>query len=148
MTKQKKVTKNKNYMGPETRMARDITLVQIIICVIAVVGMILATIFLNPEIMAKRLFTEMTYDYYENYYYERFLDGRNPSEEIFKDYVESGFPVVTLRQLLTFDNARNGDRAENFYYCDKKISTATIRPVAPFGKKDYELTEQLDCKFK
>lgn len=131
-----------------TRLARGVVTGQIVICVALVLWTVFASFYFNREAIAVRSLDYMAKDYYENYFYEKFLGGREANAEVFEKHIENGFPKVNLRQLLTFDGARNGARAADFYDCDKKATTVKITPVEPFGRGDYVLETRLDCRYK
>ena len=131
--------------GKMTRLARAVVTGQIVICAALVLWMVLASFYFNREAIAVRSLDYMAKDYYENYFYEKFLGGREANAEVFEKHIENGFPKVNLRQLLTFDGARNGARAADFYDCDKKMTMIKITPVEPFGRGDYALETKLAC---
>lgn len=133
--------------GAFSPIARRVTIGQIAFCVVAVVFMIFANVFYNKSAVATRSLDKMAEDYYENYFYDKFLNGKTASKEVFGAYITAGFPTVTLRQLLTFDESRNADYEADFYYCEKKSTTIKITPTEPFGRKDYTVEANLDCEF-
>jgi len=126
-------------------LARRVAVGQVIACALAVGFMVFAMFYFNHDAVAKRAMDGMAKDYYENYFYERFLAGREVSFKVFEKYAERGFPEVNLQYLLNFDGARNAEQAGDFYRCDRKTTTAKIIPVKPFGLKDYTLETELDC---
>ena len=128
-----------------SKVTRYMTTGMIVACVVVVGWMVFATFYFQKDVVAARSLDNIAKDYYENYFYERFLGGREASAEVFKNHTEHGFTDVKLRQLLSFDRSRNAKYADDFEICDKKNSWIRIKPVAPFGKKDYTIETKLDC---
>lgn len=128
-----------------SRTARAITIGQVIISILTVAAFLGANIYLEKTAVAERSINYLVKDYYENYFYDHFLNGRIVSPALFQNYQDKGFPQTSLRQLLTFDNSRHADRHHDFDHCDKKGTYVTITPVPPFTKTDYTYTVTLDC---
>ena len=126
--------------------ARRVVTGQIVVSVLLVAGMVLANIYFSREAIALRTLETLAKDYYENYFYDKFLGGREDRTALFGGYAENGFGEVSLRQLLSFDGARLAEAEVDFYDCNKKTTTVKITPVEPFGRKDYVLETKLDCE--
>jgi len=126
-------------------LTRRVAVGLVIVCALVVGFMVFAGFYFNRDAIAERALNGMAKDYYENYFYERFLADREVSSGVFEKYVEWGFPEVNLQYLLNFDGGRNAGRVEDVYGCDRKMTTAKITPVEPFGQKDYVLETKLDC---
>ena len=103
--------------------------------------MVFAGFYFNREAVATRSLDYLVKDYYENYFYDSFA-----ANGYFERYAQNGFARISLRQLLSFDRARNGSRAGDFYECDKERTMVKIMPVKPFGRTDYTVETLLDCK--
>jgi len=124
------------------RILRRIVTGQIVVCVLLVVWMVFAGFYFDRETVAMRSLSRLAKDYYENYFYDNFV-----TEGVggFESYAEIGFPNVSLRQLLSFDGARNADYVKDFYGCDKERTVVKITPLKPFKRVDYVIETALDC---
>lgn len=123
----------------------------VILVAVAVVGAQTAmVIFCDAERVGRRKIEEMTADYYENYLYDQVVKGKASLAEAFKDYKESGFPIVRLRSLLLYDNEKNGQERRFFeqkdYNCNTNESFVTIWPVEPYGRKDWRAEYKMSCQ--
>ena len=125
--------------------ARRVTIGQLMACLTIVMMMLVVNIYFEKNAVAKRSLDFLAQDYYRNYFYDKFVDGRVASEKIFAPYADEGFPLVTLRQLLNADGAKHANRKWDFEHCDKIATTAKFRPVAPFGKDNFEMELHIDC---
>ncbi len=125
--------------------ARHVTVAQVVICLLLVGLMVFANLYFRRDAVAGRSFPEMGRRYYEDVYYDRFLAGRVASEEIFSDYVEDGFPAISLTRMLVEDGRSLAGSV--FEGCDGRKSRVVITPVAPWGRRDYSIETVLDCDF-
>ncbi len=136
----------------ESDVARKVTFVGIVISSLMVVMSIVVSVFFNDEAVAKRKFEYLAKDYYENYYYERFME--TISDEVFDakmtTFSNTGLQPVTLRQLLLYQNGKNSEYKKYFdkkgFSCDKNSTTAQFFPVEPYGKKDYKVEFNYSCQ--
>jgi len=131
-----------------TVFSRRVVTGQIVVSILAVVWMVFANAYFSREAIAIRTLDYLAKDYYENYFYDKFLGDREVDEASFEDYAKTGFLRVSLRQLLSFDGARHSDSEPDFYDCDKKTTVVKFTPVEPFGRRDYVLEARLDCGYK
>lgn len=129
---------------------RFVTIGVLVSAVMVGVSLFVATYF-NPEAEAKRKFEEMATTYYEEYFYDKFMESIEPGvkEEKLKMYEETGLQPVLLRQLLLYQNGKNAGLKKYFerqgYECDKNKTSAKFYPVAPYGKKDYTVEYEYSC---
>ena len=134
--------------------AKKITMTVIIVSAFLVLFSVVANNYFAPDKVAMRVLEKISRDYYENYYYDKFIavNGATERQKIMDEFKESGFAPVLLRHLLLFDNERNKKYAGFFetssYACDKNSTSIKIIPVEPFGKKDYEISYSLSCNYK
>jgi len=133
-------------IGRSLKVMRLIVTVQVAVCVLAVLGTTLASVYFSREAVAMRSLKTMAKDYYENYFYDRYIAKRMMGDGVLDRYVSAGIPSVNLRQLLSFDSARHGEKTGDFRGCDTEKTRARLKPVKPFGRKDYELVVELECK--
>ena len=121
----------------------------IIVGAVLVIGAaILVAIFFNSEAVTKRNLAAMAEDYYENYYYDKFMGSVEETEAMMNKYEVTGFPTVSLEQLLLFDNRRNAEFATTMEKnCDTSATTIRIFPEAPFGRKNYHIEYNYSCNF-
>lgn len=123
----------------------------IIFSMLIVILAVLFVIFNDPEKLVKQKITDITTDYYENYYYPSLI-GNAADEDSLSDimtpYVTPGFATISLRQLLLFDNERFAKTATFVkQYCDENKTFAHIYPDPPFGKKNYHIDYIYSCAF-
>lgn len=130
---------------------KKITIVCIIVAAVAVVASLFIGFFFNSERVAQRKLAELAKDYYENYYYDKFMQTIDDEslEEAFGKNEERGFAPVYLRQLLLFDNERNTKYEKYFstsgYKCNKNETKIQIFPEAPYGKTNYKVEYVFSC---
>lgn len=127
---------------------RKVTMAGIALCMIVVAVDFLVIGLDNPKRAAERKLATIAKDYYENYFYERFVGERDPATAL-KPYAKTGFQRVYLRQLLLFDNQRHESARKLFegeYRCDTNATAATYYPEEPFGRGDYRVEYTMACE--
>ena len=149
----KKVAKKIQSKKVADPVEKKITIVCLIASTIVVVVSLFVGVFFNPKKIAQRKMEYLVADYYENYFYDNFVDAiESDKEKVFKEYAETGFAPVYLRQLLLFDNRKHDDYNKYFttknYTCDKNVTRAQVFPVAPYGKTDYRVTYTYSCNYE
>ena len=123
----------------------------IMISLVMVFLSVFTVVYFNPEAIAKRKFEYLVKDYYEKYYYDKFLSAlsKEGDTEKFKDYEAKGFQSILLRQLLLYQNGKNSEYKKYFesdeYTCDKNETSAKIYPVAPYGRTNYRVEYNYSC---
>lgn len=145
--------KNVNYF-PVSSFTKKVISGGIVICAVVVLLSLIINTYYEPMKVAERKLAILAKDYYENYYYDRFvesLQGQDVSEAI-EGLNGTGFSYVTLRHLLLFDNARNKDFSKFFenssIVCDSSNTKMKILPREPYGKKDYDVEYTYSCNYK
>lgn len=130
---------------------RIVTVGVFISCIMVAVSLFVA-IFFSPEAVAKRKFEFLATEYYETYYYPKFIEAMD--ESVFADKMEifstTGLQPVPLRQLLLYQNAKNSSYKKYFdnseYSCDKNKTQAKFYPVSPYGATDYTVEYTYVCE--
>lgn len=134
---------------------KKIITVCVVLCAVIVLFSLILNTYYEPSKVVERKIEEIARDYYENYYYDKFVssipEGKT-LEDAMSEFQESGFSQVLLRHLLLFDNGRNSKYSSLFdsgrYVCDRNTTSIKITPKLPFGKKDYEISYSLSCNYK
>ena len=117
-----------------------------------VIFTIILTTFFNSEAIAHRKSEKLAKEYYEEYYYGRFIETIDESvfDTKMKTFEETGLQPVTLRQLLLYQNGKNQAYKKYFatkdFNCDKNTTTAQFFPVYPYGVKDYTVEYKYSCQ--
>ena len=123
----------------------------IILAIIVTLSTILISFFLQPERLTKRRIEDLATDYYENYLYENFVNSDNFSgnlESAMNKYTETGFPSITLRQLILHDQEKTTSIADSLKAnCDIERTTIKFFPESPFSRKDYRVDYHYVCNF-
>jgi len=140
-----------NVKKPGSIAARRFVTTGVIISTIMVALSVFAVVYFNPETVAERTLEKMGREYYEDYYYDKFMG--TISDEAFQEkmeiFKETGLQPVPLRQLLLYQNEKNAGYRSVFekkgFACDKNQTMVKIIPKEPFGKTDYELEVALKC---
>ena len=131
--------------------ARKFVTIGVMVSTVMVFVSVFVAVFFNPEAVAKRTMDKLAREYYENYYYEKFIESldRDALESRMKSYETTGFQPVLLRQLLLYQNGKNSEYKKYFenknYFCDKNETSAKFYPVAPYGVKDYRVEYNYTC---
>ena len=123
----------------------------IILAMLVVILAIPLSAFQNPEYIVKHSIESMTTDYYENYFYPRLIgttDSNTSLDDIMSPYVTHGFAIVSLRQLLLFDDERYANLTSTLTeYCNENSTFVRIYPDEPFGKTNYHVDYHYSCEF-
>lgn len=129
--------------------ARKLALVIIAISTVAIIGSLVTNVYLEPERLALKELQFIARDYYENYFYQNYLNEHTYEdgldiEEAFSAYTAKGFPAVRLRQLLLYDGGKYAASRAYFeaerFTCDENLTSVTYVPYAPFGRTDYTVS--------
>lgn len=154
-TYKKPQKKKRKVFVPVSKKVKIVVVSGIIVCVVAVLVNLLATQFLSPDKVAQAKLEQLASDYYENYYYDKFIASipkGKPLEKAMSEFEKDGFSPVYLRHLLLFDNERNKNEAKYFetsnYACDKNETSIRIIPMNPYSRKDYTISYSLSCNYK
>lgn len=119
--------------------------VPFIICVLALIVIIVLLIIMpsRKERLTNYL-EDMGRDYYENFYYKTNPGGKIDTKEFIAKFSSVGIKVNldTLGRV----NDDNKDIISKFKGCDSEVTRAIIYPQKPYGKKDYRISVELDCK--
>ncbi len=166
MTKIKKTkTKNKSLYHPtstisknrkairQNNLFRNIILVIIFLASITVVIAAILSFFLTKESLVKSRITELTTDYYENYFYPNLTHSdkyqSNPDKEsIMENYHTHGLARTTLNDLLLYDNQKNFQYSDFLSkYCDINKTYVQIFPEPPYEQNSYQIKYHYSCQF-
>ena len=138
---------------PTESIARIFSTFVIILCIFLIIFNLATHAIFDPKRMAESEMEKIAKDYYENYYYESFVQ-KIPEDELsvaFATYTTYGFPKVYLRELLLFDNSRHADSRSYFeghYVCNTNQTAVQIVPYEPYGKTDYRINYFYDCEYQ
>ena len=149
-TKMKATIRKKN----DPVFARRFVTIGVLVSVVMVGVSVFIAVYFNPRKVAERKFEELATRYYEEYYYERFMEGIEPEvfEEKMKTYEQTGLQPVLLRQLLLYQNGKyvsyKGYFEKDGFSCDKNKTSAKFYPVEPYGAKDYTVKYEYHCAFE
>lgn len=130
---------------------QKVIIVVIILAVFVTLVSLAVSIFLSPERLTKSRIEGLASDYYENYLYETMVNSdKNDGnlEAAMSKYTETGFTMITLRQLILRDPAKSADFDESLREnCDIERTTVKFYPKAPFSRKDYRADYRYVCNF-
>lgn len=149
----KKTKKSKSAVRgkSDSVFARRFVTVGVLVSVFMVGVSLFVTLYFNAEVVAKRKFEELARTYYEDYYYDKFMENldEETKEEKLAKYEENGLQPVLLRQLLLYQNGKYSNYRGYFekkeFDCDKNTTSAKFYPTKPYGKKDYRVEYFYDC---
>ena len=160
----RKAAKNRGHGKLETRLnasikkandpvfARRFVTVGVIVSTVMVLLSLFVAIYFNPTRVAERKIEEMAREYYEEYYFQKFMETADSEalEEKKDIFMKVGLQPVKLRQLLLYQNGKNSGYRKYFekegFSCDKNESEVKFKPVEPFTAKDYTLEVKLACE--
>ncbi len=146
----KAVAKKLKSKKAPTPLEKKLVIIVLIVSSVVVLLSLFIGFFFNPQRVAERKLKYLAKDYYENYYYDKFVATLDGSEKnTFEKYAEIGFSPVYLRQLLLFDNERDASFEKYFttsnYTCDKNSTKVQFFPTEPYGKTDYKIVYTFSC---
>ena len=144
----------RNQYGKKSDKVKKIIMSGIIIMVLAIIGLVAFDIYNMPDNRADREINRLAADFYENYFYDTYVESLNGGDvaEFLSKYKDRPMDPVYLRRLIVFSKENGGNADEIFkndkYDCDTNSSKVVYQPVEPYGKKDYTYTVELSCKEK
>lgn len=118
----------------------------IVVAMLAVFVYTIFSIIATPEFLIKREIESIATDYYENYFYPNIP---KPSlADVLDKYTSTGFPRLTLNQLLLYDNRKHYASFDTIsQYCDVNKTIIKIFPESPFTSKNYRIEYNYSCNF-
>lgn len=143
--------KNKRY-GKTSDKITKVAIGVLALAIVGVIGYVAVQFYNMPEYRTEREMNNLAKDYYENYFYDKFVNnvGDGSLFDAMGQHQENGMERVYLRQLLVFDGERHGDLREVFdsahYTCNTNTSWVKYHPYEPYGKTDYSYEINLACK--
>ena len=157
--KQKRSRRAKSYIAScrSYRISRNTILVVIALAMLSMLLFVIYNLIATPEYLIKKQIDSLSRDYYENYIYATTLnnnsinDNSEESKEkitkIFNRYIDEGFQITSLRELLLHSgqDASLEDTLAN--YCNLDHTTIKIYPEAPFSRTDYRIDYNYSCQF-
>lgn len=150
MTIKTKLT-SKIRRASDTAIARKITRIGLIICVVMVTISLTVAFVSEPHRVARRKFKKLAVEYYENYFYPQFVKEIKTEDfaKRMSEYSEVGVQNVYLRQLLLYNNGMNRGYEKYFahkgFACDKNRTYAEFFPEVPYGATDYRVVYHYSC---
>ena len=128
-------------------LAKAVILTIIVLSALVIVAALVASYFLKPELRVKNIISELTSDYYENYFHDKYINNVNDTALIQKK-TKNGMPPISLRQLLLYDNQKNNEHLDYLSsYCDLDSTYVTIYPKPPYDNKTYHTDYSYSCNF-
>ena len=130
---------------------REWTLLGVIAtCVVAIGCSFAVKASFHPEKDAEESLERLTSAYYTEYLYPRIMGDKTDAKAVMEKYVDTGFPLVCLRQFLTFNDQKYASEGKYFsnehYECDENASRVHFVPVEPYGEWDYTYTANMSCE--
>ena len=142
----------RNSYGKTTDTITKVAIGALVVAIIGVIGYTALQFYNMPEYRTEREMNALAKDYYENYFYDKFVNnlGDNSLFDAMGKFQENGMERIYLRQLLVFDEDRGGKLREVFdtahYKCNTNTSYIKYHPKEPYGKTDYTYEVNLACK--
>lgn len=122
----------------------------VVTCIVAVLCSFAVKASFHPERDAEKSLERLVSAYYTEYLYPRMAGEAEDAAAEIAQYGETGFPLVYLRQMLTFEDYKYADEGQYFkndyYECDENMSRVHFVPVEPYGIEDYTYTAVMDCE--
>ena len=119
--------------------------------VLGIMGAVVISYVFEPEKVAKKEFERLAVEYFEDYFYPKFVE-EIPEErwnERMQFYSKVGVQDVTLQQVLAYNMGMNRGSEKYFsrkgFSCDKKETYAKFFPEEPFGVEDYRVEFYYKC---
>ena len=134
-------------------LAKKTILLVILIISVAIITTLVSTLFFDNEKNVKAKISQLTNDYYENYFYEQLVNSDKLKqldnfEETMEKYHNGGLSILSLRDLLLYDNKKNIQYEEYLTkFCDKQATKIRIFPDPPYGRTDYHADITYSCNF-
>ncbi|MDO4742390.1 MAG: hypothetical protein Q4A79_03415 [Candidatus Saccharibacteria bacterium] len=128
-------------------LAKPIILIIIVLSALVIIIALAASYFLRPELRVKNLISELSSEYYEDYFYDKYISNVDNTELIEKK-TKNGLSPIPLHQLLLYDNQKNEEHLDFLStYCDLDTTFITIHPDPPYDKKSYHTEYSYSCNF-
>jgi len=137
---------------------KNILIIKLSIMTIALLFILFGFLFskmnFGNKINLKTSLKEMATDFYENFYYDQINqlgNGEVDKDDYLNKFSTSGIKI-SLINLEEYDNGKYVDEIAKFVNsktktpCNKYNTRATIYPVEPYGKTDYEIEINLQCE--
>ena len=130
-----------------TPFAKKIIFIVIVLTFISTSTALFLSYYLTDERLVKSKISNLASDYYENFFYENSILNI-PEEKLsttLEKYSTTGFSIVTLRQLLLYDNEKQSDYL--LTYCDENSTYVKFYPITPYNQTSYRTEFTYSCDF-
>lgn len=125
-----------------------------IVLLFVIFGFLFSKLDLFKKVDLKDSLREMATDFYENFYYDQIKQLGN-GEVSKADYLNEFSTIgikINLINLEEYDDGKYVDEIAKFVNsktkqpCNKYNTKAIIYPIEPYGKTDYDIEINLECK--
>lgn len=82
-----------------------------------------------------------------SYYYEEKVDKKDKDKVkvYMSNYADTGL-TISLKDLKVYLDTHKIENYSALNTCDESKTKVTVYPVSPYGKKDYKIKTNLNCK--
>ena len=138
------MTKNKE----RKTLAQKTIIAVIILAVVAVITLLVCKLVFNTEYELKTKISQLSSEYYEDYYYPKISKSDKDLSKLLEQYTETGFARVSLRQLI-LSNSKITSKEKNFLLdrCNQNSTFVQFFPESPYDKTSYRVEYTYSCKF-
>lgn len=150
--KEEKIVEKKEEINKESKFDKKILyLIGGVLIIIIVLIFVILKCVNNPKAKTTKSVKEMGKAFYTEYYYKELSNGKSKKElsDILSKFKDKGIKI-SINNLSLYKSGIYKDRIESMrkdFKCDGKNTKAIIYPKSPYGKNDYKIEIELQCKF-
>ena len=149
--KEEKIVEKKEEINKESKFDKKILYIIGGVLIIIVLIFVIVKCVNNPKAKTTKSVKEMGKAFYTEYYYKELSNGKSKKElsDILSKFKDKGIKI-SINNLSLYKSGIYKERIESMrkdFKCDGKNTKAIIYPKSPYGKNDYKIDIELQCKF-
>lgn len=149
--KEEKIVEKKEEINKESKFDKKILYIIGGVLIIIVLIFVIVKCVNNPKAKTTKSVKEMGKAFYTEYYYKELSNGKSKKElsDILSKFKDKGIKI-SINNLSLYKSGIYKDRIESIkkdFKCDGKNTKVIIYPKSPYGKNDYKIDIELQCKF-
>lgn len=148
---EKKEEVKKEVVKKESKFDKKILYIIGGVLIIIVLIFVIVKCVNNPKAKTTKSVKEMGEAFYTEYYYKELSKGKSNKElsNILSKFKDKGIKI-SINNLSLYKSGVYKEKIESMkkdFKCDGKNTKVIIYPKSPYGKNDYKIETELQCKF-